>query len=130
MTKEDFDKHIKAVLVPRTKKGGNFDVDVVQLQSHPGGARDGSSGPVWTTQNAALGTNLAELFRLNLDEAVQKVLDIDREKREKAAKEFNDWLAEKKKQNEILKQRQVFTDLHEINITSSIKENSLLATEN
>lgn len=33
VTKEDFDKHIKGVLAPRTKKGGKFNVDVVSLQS-------------------------------------------------------------------------------------------------
>lgn len=51
------------------------------------------------------------LFRLNLDEAVEKVLDTDRERREKAAEEFNVWLDKKKTKEEEAKQLLVSTYL-------------------
>ena len=58
-----------------------------------------------------MGANLGVLFRLNLDEAVEKVLDTDRERREKAAEEFNVWLDKKKTKEEEAKQLLVSTYL-------------------
>ena len=55
------------------------------------------SKPVRTTPSSHLGVNLEALFRLNLDEAVQEVLKFDNTCREKAAKEFADWLKDKRK---------------------------------
>lgn len=65
------------------------------------------NGQVWTTQNAQLGASLGQLFRLNLDEAVEIVLDADRERREEASVGFKDWLERIKKKEAKAKRKLV-----------------------
>jgi len=110
VTKEDFDKHIKGVLAPQTKKGGKFDEGVVGGTTAVQG--DEGNAQKWTKDNSMLGANLGDLFRSNLDEAVQKVLDNDKARRAESAKKFNKWLEDKRMDEEVQQQKKVATLWH------------------
>ena len=68
--------------------------------------------PVQTTPSALRGLNLEALFRLNLDEAVQQVLDFDNANREKASQGFTVWLEDKRRLAGEAKQQLVSTSTH------------------
>ena len=82
--------------------------------------------PVQTTPSALQGLNLEALFRLDLDEAVQQVLDFDNANREKASQGFTVWLEEKRRIAGEAKQQLVSISSHHTYIHSFVKNYVIL----
>lgn len=103
VTKEDFDKHVKAALVPQSKKEPTTNKNTTRSRS----VNRGENLQKRRTDKAVFIASLGDLFRSNLDEAVQNVLDSDRARREKSSRHFSDWLATKRTDEEQLQQKKV-----------------------
>lgn len=91
VTKADFDKHIKDVLAPHIKSSPEDNSNNLNGREQP-------LSVIWAKGNKQLGQKINELFHLNLDEAVQTVLNIEKAKNEEKSIDFQEWLQKKNRE--------------------------------
>lgn len=96
ITKEDFDKHIKGILAPYIVMDGDG-----TLKADAPTTRPQSSG------RGIQQSDLQGMFHNELKVAVDKVVELEKARTEKASKAYQDWVAEKIRKQEELAQKKV-----------------------
>ncbi len=99
VTKEDFDTHIRRILIPHIK----LEDDSASQSVHSGGGGH--------TAQEQIVKNIKELFHDDLNTAVDRVVDVERVKAEQNQARYNEWLQKKleeKKEQKLKEVRTVF----------------------
>lgn len=108
ITKEDFDKHIKGILAPYIMMDDSGALKTDAPGAFPAGGRSQSTGRGGGRGRGIQQSDLQSMFHNELKVAVDKVVELEKARTEKASKAYQDWVAEKIRRQEELAQKKVF----------------------